>query len=56
MATIGTFKQLGEGEFGGAIFTLCLHATGVRIVPETNRPNDKAPSHRVLINRVDYAE
>jgi uncharacterized protein (DUF736 family) len=56
MATIGTFKQIGEGEYLGDIFTLSLRATGVRIVPEANRTNDNAPSHRVLIGRVDYAE
>jgi uncharacterized protein (DUF736 family) len=55
MATIGTFKQIGEGEFLGDIFTLSLRATGVRIVSVT-RTSDNAPSHRVHLGRVDYAE
>jgi uncharacterized protein (DUF736 family) len=53
MATIGTFKQIGEGEYLGDIFTLSLRATGVRIVPEATRTSDNAPSHRVLIGRVE---
>jgi uncharacterized protein (DUF736 family) len=53
MAVIGTFKQIGEGEFLGDIFTLSLRATGVRIVPETVRSSDNAPSHRILIGRVE---
>ncbi len=53
MAVIGTFKQIGEGEYLGDIFTLSLRATGVRIVPETTRSSDNAPSHRVLIGRVE---
>ena len=52
MATIGTFKHIGEGEYLGDIFTLSLRATGVRIVPLT-RTNDKAPSHRVYLNRIE---
>ena len=52
MATIGTFKHIGEGEYLGDIFTLSLRATGVRIVPMT-RTNDKAPSHRVYLNRIE---
>ena len=55
MATIGTFKKIGEGEFLGDIFTLSLRATGVRIISVT-RTNDSAPSHRVLVGRADYAE
>ena len=52
MATIGTFKQIGEGEYLGDIFTLSLRATGVRIVSVT-RTNDSAPSHRVHLGRVE---
>jgi uncharacterized protein (DUF736 family) len=52
MATIGTFKQIGEGEYLGDIFTLSLRANGVRIVSVT-RTNDNAPSHRILIGRVE---
>jgi uncharacterized protein (DUF736 family) len=55
MATIGSFKQIGEGEYVGAIFTLSLRATGVRIVSVT-RTNDNSPSHRVYAGRIDYAE
>jgi uncharacterized protein (DUF736 family) len=32
-----------------------LQTKGVRIVPETNRSNDNAPSHRVYVGRADYA-
>ena len=55
MATIGTFKKSGS-EFQGEIVTLSVQAKGVRIVPETNRANDNAPSHRVYVGRADYAE
>jgi uncharacterized protein (DUF736 family) len=55
MAIIGTFKQIGGDEYLGDIFTLNLRATGVRIVSVT-RSSDNAPSHRILIGRVDYAE
>jgi uncharacterized protein (DUF736 family) len=47
MATIGTFKKTGN-EYTGAITTLSVQAKGVRIVPEENRSNDNAPSHRVF--------
>jgi uncharacterized protein (DUF736 family) len=40
----------------GEIVTLSLQTKGVRIVPETNRTNDNAPSHRVYVGRADYAE
>jgi uncharacterized protein (DUF736 family) len=36
--------------------TLTVQARGVRIVPEANRSNDNAPSHRVFVGRADYAE
>ena len=52
MATIGTFKQIGESEYLGDIFTLSLRANGVRIVSVT-RTSDNAPSHRILIGRVE---
>jgi uncharacterized protein (DUF736 family) len=55
MATIGTFKKIGDDEYLGDIFTLSLRANGVRIV-SVSRTTDNAPSHRVLIGRVDYAE
>ena len=40
----------------GEIVTLSVQTKGVRIVPETNRTNDNAPSHRVYVGRADYAE
>src|SRR6202035_5664773 len=45
MANIGSFKKVG-GEFQGEIVTLSVQTKNVRIVPETNRANDNAPSHR----------
>ena len=55
MASIGTFKKSGH-EFQGEIVTLSVKAKGVRVVPETNRTSDNAPSHRVYVGPVDYAE
>jgi uncharacterized protein (DUF736 family) len=52
MANIGSFKKVG-GEFQGEIMTLSVQAKGVRIVPETNRSNENAPSHRVHVGRAD---
>ena len=52
MANIGTFKKSGQ-EFRGEIRTLSVQAKGVSIVPEANRANDNAPSHRVYIGRVE---
>jgi uncharacterized protein (DUF736 family) len=52
MANIGTFKKSGH-EFQGEIVTLSLQSRGVRIVPETNRTNDNAPSHRVYVGRAE---
>ena len=52
MATIGTFKKSGN-EFNGEIVTLSVQAKGVRIVPETNRSGDNAPSHRVYVGRAE---
>jgi uncharacterized protein (DUF736 family) len=53
MATIGTFKKTGTNEFAGEIVTLSVQAKNVRIVPETSRSGDTAPSHRVYCGRVD---
>ncbi|TIS55285.1 DUF736 domain-containing protein [Mesorhizobium sp.] len=53
MATIGTFKSVGNNEFTGDIVTLTVQAKNVRIVPEANRPGDNAPSHRVFLDRVE---
>ena len=52
MATIGTFKKSGQ-EFQGEIVTLSLQSKGVRIVPETSRTSDNAPSHRVYAGRAE---
>jgi uncharacterized protein (DUF736 family) len=52
MANIGSFKKVGN-EFHGEIVTLAVQAKGVRIVPEANRANDNAPSHRVFVGRVE---
>ena len=55
MATIGTFKKTGNNEFVGEIVTLSVQARNVRIVPETSRSAENAPSHRVFVGRADYA-
>jgi uncharacterized protein (DUF736 family) len=52
MATIGTFKKVGN-DFQGEIITLSLQAKGVRIVAETSRSNDNAPSHRIYVGRAE---
>ena len=52
MATIGTFKKTGN-DYTGEIVTLSVQAKGVRIVPEANRTTDNAPSHRVMVGRVE---
>ena len=52
MATIGSFKKVGN-ELQGEIVTLSVQTKGVRIVPETNRASDNAPSHRVYVGRAE---
>jgi len=52
MATIGSFKKAGN-EFHGEIVTLSVQTKGVRIVPEANRANDNAPSHRIYVGRAE---
>ena len=52
MANIGSFKKSGQ-EFQGEIVTLSVQTKNVRIVPETNRANDNAPSHRVYVGRAE---
>jgi uncharacterized protein (DUF736 family) len=52
MANIGSFKKSGD-EYQGEIVTLAVQARGVRIVPDNSRSNDKAPTHRVYIGRVE---
>ena len=53
MATIGTFKKTGSNEFTGEIVTLSVQAKNVRIIPEEDRANDNAPSHRVFVGRAE---
>ena len=52
MANIGTFKKV-NAEFQGEIVTLSVQARNVRIVPESSRANDNAPSHRVFVGRAE---
>ena len=52
MANIGSFKKVGN-ELQGEIVTLSVQTKGVRIVPETSRGNDNAPSHRVYVGRAE---
>ena len=52
MANIGSFKKVGS-DFQGEIVTLSVQAKGVRIVAETSRSNDNAPSHRVYVGRAE---
>jgi uncharacterized protein (DUF736 family) len=53
MATIGTFKKTASNEFSGEIVTLSVRAKGMRIVPDTRATGDNAPSHRVMVGRVE---
>ena len=52
MANIGTFKKSGD-DFQGEIVTLSLQSKGVRIVPDSNRMSDNAPSHRIYVGRAE---
>ena len=52
MANIGSFKKSGQ-EFQGEIVTLSVQTKGVRIVPETSRATDNAPSHRIYVGRAE---
>jgi uncharacterized protein (DUF736 family) len=52
MANIGSFKKV-NAEFQGEIVTLSVQARNVRIVPESSRTNDNAPSHRVFGGRAE---
>ena len=52
MANIGSFKKSGN-EFQGEIVTLSVQAKGVRIIAETNRSGDNAPSHRTYVGRAE---
>lgn len=53
MAIIGTFTKTGN-EFKGSIVTLSVQAKNVRIVPEEDSGNDKAPSHRLLAGDIAF--
>lgn len=52
MANIGTFKKSGS-EYQGEIVTLGVQARNVRIVPETDRASENAPSHRIFVGRAE---
>ena len=52
MANIGSFKKSGS-DYTGSITTLSVQAKNVRIVPEENRTNDNAPSHRVFVGKAE---
>ena len=52
MANIGSFKKSGS-ELQGEIVTLSVQTKNVRIVPEPNRANDNAPSHRIYVGRAE---
>jgi len=52
MATIGTFKKSGT-ELQGEIVTLSVQTKNVRIVPESNRASENAPSHRIFVGRAE---
>src|SRR4051812_29339188 len=52
MANIGSFKKVGD-QYQGEIVTLSVRASGVRIVPEDNRSNENAPTHRVYVGRAE---
>lgn len=53
MATIGTFQQSNNNEFGGEIVTLSLQTKKVRIVPDTRARGENTPSHRVFVGRIE---
>lgn len=52
MANIGIFKKSGN-ELVGEIVTLDVQAKNVRVVPEANRANEAAPSHRIFVGRAE---
>jgi uncharacterized protein (DUF736 family) len=52
MAIIGTFKKVGNG-YEGDFAMLALQVKGVRILPETNRTNEDAPTHRIFVGRAE---
>jgi uncharacterized protein (DUF736 family) len=52
MTIIGSFKKTGS-EYTGDIHTLSLQAKKIRIVAVEASTNEKAPSHRVMINKIE---
>lgn len=52
MANIGSFKKTGN-DFSGQIVTLSLQANNVRLVPDTRASGENAPSHRVMLGRIE---
>ena len=52
MANIGSFKKVGL-EYQGEIVSLGVQAKNVRIVPEDNRQNENAPTHRIFVGRAE---
>jgi uncharacterized protein (DUF736 family) len=52
MANIGSFKKSARNSRAKSS-PLSVQARGVRIIPETNRANENAPSHRVFVGRAE---
>lgn len=52
---IGTFTRTKEGGWSGSVHTLTLEAK-LRLVPNDNRANDKAPAYRVLIGQAHIGD
>jgi uncharacterized protein (DUF736 family) len=50
MSVIGTFTPAKDGGWSGSIRTLTIDAK-VRLVPNDNRDNDKAPAFRVFVGQ-----
>ena len=53
MATIGRFTRQSDGSFAGEIITLSVQATNVRILANSQRTSEEAPSHRVVAGRTE---
>src|SRR5258707_4406183 len=53
MAIIVTFTRIETGAYIGEIVALSCEAKNVRLVPETNRANENAPSHRAFVGRAE---
>jgi uncharacterized protein (DUF736 family) len=50
MSTIGMFTPSKEGGWVGTIHTLTMN-TKIRLVPNDNRDNEKAPAFRVFVGK-----